>query len=75
MTNSVISEQTPLPAGGTLKGALRGLALSLLINVGLPLLLIYILTTYMHASELLRSAWPRWCRFWIALWRSRGIAA
>ncbi|GHO46361.1 VC0807 family protein [Ktedonospora formicarum] len=51
MNDSAFSKQSTAPTSPTLKGALRSLILSLLINVGFPLLLIYILTTYMHTSE------------------------
>lgn len=45
--------QTPQLPSANLKDALKGLAVSLIINVGVPLLTIYLLTTYAHASEVL----------------------
>lgn len=40
-------------AGGFSRAALRDLLVSLIINVGIPLLIIYLLITYLHTSEIL----------------------
>ncbi|GCE30169.1 hypothetical protein KDA_56530 [Dictyobacter alpinus] len=51
MTDSVAPEQSGLPANASPKGALKGLLLSLVINVGIPLLIMYLLMTYGHVSQ------------------------
>lgn len=40
-------------SGGFKRSALKDLVVSLIINVGIPLLIIYLLMTYLHVSELL----------------------